>query len=404
MYEGSVRRDNLQLEKRLTPNKDKQLLRLLGRLTGTGIIYAKTRSSCESISHYINENGLHSTFFHAGLDLKEKNERQQRWLDNKVPIMVSTTAFGMGIDKADVMWVIHWDAPDTIEGYYQEVGRGGRGGQLSQAYLLYNQQDFARISKGITDLPKPEEVEAMYHKICSHFQIAVGAGQNHQENFSLVNLAAKLQTPIPQLLTYIKLLQQRGVWQFIESNQLYPELLFLTSPEHWSGLPEEDHQCLIQLFRVYSHAAQHSSRIQLDAVAPMLHKTVKDLDQWLQRMHQKGLIQYKPEQNQCALLFLDNRIDKRYFKLSKSFVESWITSKKERSQAILNFLASKECLAKDVERYFGQTPGEACGICSNCTLNHYPDGETVQAMLKDGLSFDDIWFDLNCPPDALRQH
>ena len=403
IYEGSVRRNNLQLEKRLTPNKDKQLLRLLGRLTGTGIIYAKTRSSCESISHYINENGLHSTYFHAGLDLKEKNERQQHWLDNKIPIMVSTTAFGMGIDKADVMWVIHWDTPDSIEGYYQEVGRGGRGGQLSQAYLLYNQQDLARIAKGITDLPKPEKVESVYNKICSHFQIAVGAGKDHQENFSLVDLAAKLQTPISQLLTYIKLLQQRGVWQFIESNQLYPELLFLTSPDHWTELTEEDHQCLVQLFRVYSHTVQYSNRIQLDAMAPILHKTAKDLDQWLQRMHQKGLIQYKAEQNQCALLFLENRIDKRYFKLSKSFVESWITSKKERSQAILDFLASEECLAKDIELYFGQTPGESCGICGNCTLNHYPDKETVRAMLKDGLSFDDIWFDLNCSPNALRQ-
>ncbi len=403
IYEGSVRRNNLQLEKRLTPNKDKQLLRLLGRLTGTGIIYAKTRSSCESISHYINENGLHSTYFHAGLDLKEKNERQQHWLDNKIPIMVSTTAFGMGIDKADVMWVIHWDTPDSIEGYYQEVGRGGRGGQLSQAYLLYNQQDLARIAKGITDLPKPEKVESVYNKICSHFQIAVGAGKDHQENFSLVDLAAKLQTPISQLLTYIKLLQQRGVWQFIESNQLYPELLFLTSPDHWTGLTEEDHQCLVQLFRVYSHTVQYSNRIQLDAMAPILHKTAKDLDQWLQRMHQKGLIQYKAEQNQCALLFLENRIDKRYFKLSKYFVESWITSKKERSQAILDFLASEECLAKDIELYFGQTPGESCGICGNCTLNHYPDRETVRAMLKDGLSFDDIWFDLNCSPNALRQ-
>ena len=403
IYEGSVRRNNLQLEKRLTPNKDKQLLRLLGRLTGTGIIYAKTRSSCESISHYINENGLHSTYFHAGLDLKEKNERQQYWLDNKIPIMVSTTAFGMGIDKADVMWVIHWDTPDSIEGYYQEVGRGGRGGQLSQAYLLYNQQDLARIAKGITDLPKPEKVESVYNKICSHFQIAVGAGKDHQENFSLVDLAAKLQTPISQLLTYIKLLQQRGVWQFIESNQLYPELLFLTSPDHWTGLTEEDHQCLVQLFRVYSHTVQYSNRIQLDAMAPILHKTAKDLDQWLQRMHQKGLIQYKAEQNQCALLFLENRIDKRYFKLSKSFVESWITSKKERSQAILDFLASEQCLAKDIELYFGQTPGESCGICGNCTLNHYPDRETVRAMLKDGLSFDDIWFDLNCSPNALRQ-
>ena len=160
----------------------------------------------------------------------------------------------------------------------------------------------------------------------------------------------------------------------------------------------------MQLFRVYSHTAQYSTRIQLDVMAPMLHKTAKDLDQWLQRMHQKGLIQYKAEQNQCALLFLENRIDKRYFKLSKSFVESWITSKKERSQAILDFLASEECLAKDVALYFGQTPGESCGICSNCTLNHYPDRETVRAMLKDGLSFDDIWFDLNCPPDALQQH
>jgi len=404
MFEGSVRRDNLQLEKRLTPNKDRQLLRLLGRLVGTGIIYAKTRSSCESISHFINENGLQSTYFHAGLDLNDKNERQQNWLDNKIPIMVSTTAFGMGIDKADVMWVIHWDAPDTIEGYYQEVGRGGRGGQLSQAYLLYNQQDFSRISKSITDLPKPKEVEAMYHKVCSHFQIAVGAGQDHQENFSLVNLAAKLKTSIPQLLTCIKLLQQRGVWQFIESNQIYPELLFLTRPEHWTGLTDEDHQCLVQLFRLYSHAAQYSTRIQLDKIAPMLHKTAEDLDQWLQRMHQKGLIQFKAEQNQCALLFLENRIDKRYFKLSKSFVESWITTKKERSQAILDFLSSENCFAKDIERYFGQTPGVTCGICSNCTLNHYPDGETVQAMLKDGLSFDDIWFDLNCPPDALRQH
>ena len=123
----------------------------------------------------------------------------------------------------------------------------------------------------------------------------------------------------------------------------------------------------MQLFRVYSHTAQYSTRIQLDAMASILHKTAKELDQWLQRMHQKGLIQYKAEQNQCALLFLENRIDKRYFKLSKSFVESWITSKKERSQAILDFLASEECLAKDVALYFGQTPGESCGICSNCT-------------------------------------
>jgi len=404
LFEGSLRRENLILNKHFTPNKNRQLLRLLQRTDGTGIIYAKTRATCEHLSAYLNENGFKSTFFHAGLELSEKNKRQEQWINNDMPIMVSTTAFGMGIDKSDVSWVMHWDVPDTIEGYYQEVGRGGRGGQDAVTHLLYNQQDFSRIQKSIEELPNPTSVEDFYSKMCSHFQVAVGAGEGFQVSFSLVDLAHKFELALPIVLTYIKLLQQRGVWQFIESNQSYPEMMLQGTPRNWEALGQADYDKLIQLYRIYAASLEGTTRIDLNRLGSMFHSTAKEVHQWLLKMHQKGIMHYKPEDVNCGLLFLHDRIDKRYFKLSKSFIDSWITSKQERANAILNFLQSEVCMHVSISLYFGQEETQPCGKCSNCTLNHYPDHEKVAAMLKEGLAMDDIWLDLNCSPDALKSN
>ena len=176
VFEDSIRRANLHLHIKFTPNKERQLFRLLKRLEGTGIIYAKTRRSCESLAELLQNNGYSADYYHAGLLPDQKEQRQEAWLSNELRMIVSTTAFGMGIDKSDVNWVVHWDVPDTLEGYYQEVGRGGRGGQEASAYLLFHQQDVARIQKGITDLPDPIKALEFYSRFCSRFQIAVGTG------------------------------------------------------------------------------------------------------------------------------------------------------------------------------------------------------------------------------------
>ena len=404
MFEGSLRRDNLILNKHFTPNKNRQLVRLLERVKGTGIIYAKTRATCEHLSAYLNTQGFISTFFHAGLELSEKNKRQSQWIANETPIMVSTTAFGMGIDKSDVSWVMHWDVPDTIEGYYQEVGRGGRGGQIAETYLLYNQQDFSRIQKSIEELPNPTEIERFYSKLCSHFQIAVGAGEGHHISFSLVDLAHKFERSVATVLSYIKLLQQRGVWQFIESNQSAPEIMLQGTPRDWEHLAHNDYDRLIQVYRIYAASLEGTTRIDLNRLGSMFHMTSKEVHQWLLKMNQKGLLHYKPEDVNCGILFLQNRIDKRYFKLSKAFIDAWITSKQERSNAVLAFLQSEECMHVSISKYFGQEESHPCGTCSNCTLDHYPDQEKVAAMLKDGHPLDDIWLDLNCSPDALKSN
>lgn len=160
VFEGSVRRDNLILQRHFTPNKEKQLLRLMTKLEGTGIIYAKTRRSCEGLSKLLSNEGFASCFYHAGVDDPIKIKNQAAWIANEVKVMVATTAFGMGIDKGDVSWVVHWDVPDTLEGYYQEIGRAGRNGATGNTHLLYNQYDFERLNKSIEELPDIKAVEA----------------------------------------------------------------------------------------------------------------------------------------------------------------------------------------------------------------------------------------------------
>ena len=185
IFEASIFRENLILNRKFTPNKEKQILRLLNQLKGTGIIYAKTRRTCEQLSNLLNKEGFNSSYYHAGVDQALKQRNYDAWMSNEIKIMVATTAFGMGIDKGDVRWVIHWDVPDTLEGYYQEIGRAGRNGEESKTYLLYNQQDFERLNQSIKELPNIQDVENFYHFFCSKHQIAVGAGLGLKVDFQL---------------------------------------------------------------------------------------------------------------------------------------------------------------------------------------------------------------------------
>lgn len=401
-FEGPVRRENLHLHLRFTPNKEKQLLRLLDRMEGTGIIYAKTRRTCEMLSALLNENGVHSSYFHAGLSDEGKAKNQTDWIENKVRAMVATTAFGMGIDKGDVNWVIHWDAPDTLEGYYQEVGRGGRSGQTSVAYLLFHQYDIARLQKSMSELPEPEHIEQFYNAFCSHYQIAIGSGEGTSVTFSITELATHLKLPINKVVEYIRLLQQRGLWQFHESANISPQLKLTSSPERWDSLPERDRSLLIAFYRMFPYATENFIRLDIKKVAAHFQLVPSDLIEKFEKLQNRGLLEFTNEQNQSALVFMVPRPSKKALKLPKAFIDSWIESKRERTSKMLDFLQTDRCLFQEIEIYFGQEPGEKCGNCSRCTHNHYPDEAQVLQMRADGLQWDDIWFDLNCSPDDFR--
>ena len=402
VFEGSIRRSNLSIQKRFSPNKQRQLLRLMGRLTGTGIIYAKTRRNCEMLSNLLNAQGFSSCFYHAGVDDDTKKEHQRLWQSNSVKTMVATTAFGMGIDKGDVNWVIHWDAPDTVEGFYQEIGRAGRDGAQVHTYLLFHQYDLERLRRQLTEQPDIKKVEAFYRQWCSKNQIAVGAGEGHKVAFSLPELARQYELAIPTILQFIKLLQQRGLWQFHESDKAVGTLSFTSSVDQWDLLKVEDRELLTTLLRLYPSMLDGPRSFDERRFAAMVHQTLPDFRKTLGALQDRGLVEYEPERSGCALTLTQPRPENKHLTFPPSFVDSWITSKSDRINAMIQLLQADSCLVQFVETYFGQPKLEPCGSCSSCQFNHYPDQDKVNEMLDSGLALDDIWFDLNCSPDELR--
>ena len=404
VFEDSIQRTNLHLHIKFTPNKERQLFRLLSRLIGTGIIYAKTRRSCESLAELLQNNGHSAEYYHAGLLPNEKEQRQNDWLSNDLRIIVSTTALGMGIDKSDVNWVVHWDVPDTLEGYYQEVGRGGRGGQEASAYLLFHQQDVARLQKGITDLPNPMHALEFYNRFCSRFQIAVGTGEGTTYPFSIVAMANDFKMSVPVALSYIKLLQHRGYWQFQESSQIWPALEFTSKPLQWEKLERQEGELLIQLLRLYPHAMFQPARIHLKKCAAMAMLTPEQFERRLSYFEEKGLLKYLPETSGSSITLMDPRPHKKHLHFPKSFLDSWLESKVERAKAMLSLLKSEECIFIELSKYFGQDSNlQPCRKCSRCLHDHYPDEHKVKERLSKGDTIDDIWFDLNCSVDELRK-
>ena len=296
LFEGSIRRDNLILHRKFTPNKEKQLLRLLPKLKGTGIIYAKTRRACEGLSALLSKEGFASCYYHAGVDDDVKAKNQTEWIANRIKVMVATTAFGMGIDKGDVRWVIHWDVPDTIEGYYQEIGRAGRDGSTGNTYLFFHQYDFERLNKSIEDLPDIQAVKDFYRLFCSKHQIAIGSGLDERIQFNLVELAHSLELSIPNLLSYIRLLQQRGFWQFIESEQSVTKISFTSQPSDWNNLEVNSERAPNRFVPNVSTRCGRPSSNGQKTLRRYGDAKPNDFDELLFALETKGLIRYSPSE------------------------------------------------------------------------------------------------------------
>jgi ATP-dependent DNA helicase RecQ len=213
----SFERKNISYLVRTVDDKGSYLINALHKFKGSGIIYVRSRKRCKEIAEMLVSNNISADFYHAGLPNELRDKKQKTWTEGKTRIIVSTNAFGMGIDKSDVRFVIHWDIPDSIETYFQESGRGGRDGKQAYAVLLYSQEDKKRVTDSIKHkFPPIEKIKDIYDALCNFLQIPVGGGKNSVYDFNMSSFVTKFKLPVIETYNSLTFLQKEGYIEFTE--------------------------------------------------------------------------------------------------------------------------------------------------------------------------------------------
>lgn len=180
VFRMSFERKNLTYVVRKTDDKPSELVHILKHVSGSAIVYVRSRRRCRDIAEMLTQQDISATFYHAGLELSTRDERQKEWQEDKKRVMVATNAFGMGIDKPDVRTVIHFDCPDSIEAYFQEAGRAGRDGKRAYAVLLWNGSDVTKMNRRIDEnFPPKDYINKVYNELAYFFGVGLGSGRTH---------------------------------------------------------------------------------------------------------------------------------------------------------------------------------------------------------------------------------
>ncbi len=368
----SFRRENLAYM--AIPEEDKmgRMLRIIQKTGGSGVVYVRNRRETQEVSRYLVNHGVSAEFYHAGLDMEMRNERQKRWSTGATRVIVATNAFGMGIDKADVRFVIHLDIPDSLEAYYQEAGRGGRDGKKAFPVLLYNQEDRDRLWENLeAAFPKPAFIQEVYHHLCNFFQIAYGAGLDVVFSFDIVEFTKRYKLAILPTLSALKFLERDG-WLSLS------EAVFIPSRVKFDVDYQELYKFQVQsakydplikrLLRSYGGVFDLFVPINEYELAKALMVPYQEIVTMLKAMQQMELLTYVAKTDEPQLQFLRARIDRKNLHIDTKFIRERREVKESQTEAIYRYLDAKDCRSTQLLHYFGEENAAHCGACDLCLM------------------------------------
>jgi ATP-dependent DNA helicase RecQ len=370
IYKQSFERQNLSYKVKKTESKVNSLLEILKNQKGSCIIYCKSRKRTQEISNLLNMHGLKSEFYHAGLQQSERNKKQQLWIENKVPIIVCTNAFGMGIDKPDVRAVIHMDVPECLENYYQESGRAGRDGNSADAFLLFNDKDPEDLQNNILiKFPSIEVITTVYQSLCNFLQVAENSGAFISYAFYFDIFCRNFKLKSLETYNALKVLELDGWISFKEENLTPSTLCFQTNKNELYQFEDtypHYEPLLTTLLRTYEGIFDYPTSISESYIATILRKQEHEIKQLLKEISKHGIISYTPKNEEPQMQFLKNRVAVKDFTINTILYEKRKVAYKKRVDGILNYVQSNSCRSQIINNYFGEVQLEKCGICDNC--------------------------------------
>ena len=398
VFRMSFERKNLNYIVRHTENKEAEMLHILSSVQGSAIVYVRNRDKTREIARLLNDHGISAAFYHAGIDSRDKDKRQQQWTMGATRVMVATNAFGMGIDKPDVRMVIHYEMPDSPEAYYQEAGRAGRDGLTAYAVLLYTPDDKRKLSRRVSDnYPDKEFIRGIYERLGYYFQMAVGDGEGCHYDFDLHEFCRAYHLPLVQTESALRLLTQAGYIHYEEEEEHTSRLRFTVQrDELYRRRDDSDNtDTLIRtLLRHYSGVFSDYVFIDEKFISEMSGIDLEPLYEALLGLGRARVIHYIPRRTCPSVTFTRKRVDTNRVVITPAIYEERKKSYAQRIEAMKEYtLSENQCRSRMLLRYFGEHAAPLCQVCDNCRkhrhiplseLHYHAYREMLFHLLSDG--------------------
>lgn len=370
VFQDSFERNNLAYVVLKENDKHKKLLEIIKNVKGTGIVYTRSRRNTKELATFLQRNNIVADYYNAGLNAEQRTYKQDAWINNKIRIMVSTNAFGMGIDKPDVRSVVHWELPDSLEAYFQEAGRGGRDGKKAFAVLLYQEKDGERLRKSLDNaFPPLKMIKQVYRALGSYCQLAVGGGIGRSFDFDLGEFVKRYNFEAIPTYNSLKILSQAG-WLFLSETVFLPSTVKIKVDRevlYDYQLRNKKMDMVVKwILRLYPQSINNYSHFQENAIAKKLNASSTELTKSLQKLVQDKIIDYQPKKDKPQIVYLKERVDPENLLIDIQLYNFRKKRYQENVESAVQFAESGRCRSRQLLRYFGEKNAPLCGICDVC--------------------------------------
>ena len=378
VFRMSFVRDNLVYLVRNVEDKEKYLFKIIENIRGSGIVYVRNRNKTKEIALMLQRAGHAADFYHAGLSMEMRNARQNDWQTGKTRIIVATNAFGMGIDKPDVRFVVHIDLPDSPEAYFQEAGRAGRDQKLSYAVLLYNESDSLKVEQRLeANFPPTDEIKRVYQALGSYLNIAYGAGKGEVYDFNLIDFCTTYKLNMVVAYNSLKILEQEGYIELTDELDNPSRIMFLVNKQelYRYQVAHADMDKFIKiLLRMLPGVFSQYVRIDEQFLSKISGLPIDRIYDNLKTLSRQKILNYIPKKRTPLVVFLRERLDDKNLRIEPERYQMLRKRYLDRMNAMLEYAQSQsKCRSQFLSEYFGETDSFRCGKCDVCTARNELD-------------------------------
>ena len=370
LLKTSFERKNISYLVRRAEDKGTYLINTLQKTGGSGIVYVRSRKRCKEIAELLVSKGINADFYHAGLPVELRDKKQISWTTGETRVIVATNAFGMGIDKAEVRFVIHWEMPDSIEEYFQESGRAGRDGKPAYAVLLYSPSDKTRLEDSMRrKFPPVEKIKDIYEALCNFLQVPMGAGKDNVFDFSMPEFVSKFRLPVIETFNSLSFLQREGYIEFTEEIDNPSRVHFIVGRDdlYKFQVANESFDGFIKLLlRSYTGMFSEFVPVNEDALAKKSALTRENVYRFLVKLSTLGIIKYIPGKKTSLVIFTEERLERKALLISPDTYLKVRERYADRLNKMIDYADyNTRCRSVILLEYFGEE-ADRCGICDVC--------------------------------------